>query len=256
MTWTRRIIVGVLGLFALLAVVNLVIFLTWPASGRSSRGFIDEIATTGATAGPHPTLADSGGAGIPLQVDQLQSLRGLMEIHSYVVVGRVEQGAELYYEPEGIICPVPFTIFNVTVERQIAAPAGEDSKTLPVILQTGQEQEGCVVADGAGEKPLEVGQQYLFFLEDRRPAGGRGFSGFHVARFELTDDGKIVPNGTEVLYAGASEISGVTAEEVSAALSASDAKAALELLANVTVDQLAVQVNEIIETRPSTAPSQ
>lgn len=213
------------------------------------------VSTPGQAIAATPRVGGPNAPGSPPEVLGFDSLRSMVEWRPTVLVGQVLEGAKPFYKDPDQPCTIPFLVTPIKVLQLIHSDDPALGNEISFVQQAGPEaEEGCIVVSGGGEPPLEPGQRFLFFLSDLRGSGFPGYGAFWAARFEVGDDGSVVPNGAEVYYAGPRQVSGVTAEQVRDALSSADPNAALKTVAHVTVAEAADQILAAIAEGPLPTP--
>lgn len=147
---------------------------------------------------------------------------------------------------------LPYTLFSVRVEEVIygfETLAGEEI----VLMISGSFNEGTGEPTGLWGS-VEPGKRYLMFVSDFRPIWNYpGFGGDGFARFELTDDLRVIP-GADQSYPGVSAITGVTEEEADVARASASPNEALRSLAHVTVAEVREKVLAAIAEAPLPTP--
>lgn len=177
------------------------------------------------------------------------SLRSMVEWQPYVLVGEVLEGARPFFLDPDQVCPVPFLISPVRVERVIYAPEDVGDQ-IELVQQSGSYDEDCAVSEGSGEAAVKPGQRFLLFIQDLEPSGFPGYGGFWAGRFEIAEGDLVVPNSAERYYAGPAELTGATEAEIDLALASADPQSALHDLARTTIEQAADKVLQAVSLGP------
>jgi hypothetical protein len=74
--------------------------------------------------------------------------------------------------------------------------------------------------------------------------------GFQAIRFEVSDDGFLLPNGLECLFGGPAEVSGVTKEQCQTAMDSGNPAEALAALKGRTLDEAKAKILAAIAEAP------
>jgi hypothetical protein len=174
-----------------------------------------------------------------------QSLRAMIEWHRYAVVAQVmsEEGLSLYSETE------PYTRYRLRVSDVISGTGLGVGEEILIAVPGGQKPNGAVEPQYG--LPVKVGARYLIFIHDWPAYISRspGYGGEAIARFEVSGDDLVIPNGFET-YPGTAALSGVSAEEALAARSSEDPSTGLAKLANVTLGEAVEKIKATIAEGP------
>jgi hypothetical protein len=193
------------------------------------------------TGGDNPASPGEG------QVDYMgDSLRHIVEWHSNAVVGR-------FLEPKGVyhLDPaVPYTMYSFEVTDVIGGDDLAVGDTPTVAVYGGPTPSGEVVP--IVNEPV-TGGSYLVFLADMNPIGLPAFSGEALARFRLSGDGHVVPNGFEYLV-GVRVISGISEDQYRSAADSPDPAAALSQIKGQTLGDAAKAVAAAFAEAPLPTP--
>jgi hypothetical protein len=146
----------------------------------------------------------------PAPGDPVDSVRSMVEWHSNAVIASVgDEVSATELDPAA-----PYTVYQLSVEEVLFGELVKVGDLLPLAIWGGTTSAGfSAPLDG----PLQPGQRYLVFLADLRLLGLPGYMGDSRARFELSDDGHVMTNGSES-SAGARMVSGVSEEEYRSAV--------------------------------------
>lgn len=170
-----------------------------------------------------------------------ESLRKMVEAHPLIIVGRVMDQTGTYYPQEY----VPYTSYDVEVVSVISGAGTSPGEQISLLVYGGPVPSRSAVPLWG---PVKVGEKYLLFLRDERPLHP-GFMGSGFARFELTVDDLIIPNGAEE-YPAVAAIVGATPEEVNAAFESPTPDEAVRALARVTLDEATAKILAAIAEAP------
>jgi hypothetical protein len=180
----------------------------------------------------------------------------MVEEQRNVFVGKVLAETGVVY-----VRDLPYTTFEVAVEQVVAGEELEAGEHITFLIAGGPLPGGQAIIDETTHQftnlmplwgPVQPGRRYLMFASDGTAIGYPGFAGDGFARFELTDTDLIAPNGW---FPAATELLGVTKEEVTHAWNSPDRDTAFRSLARVSVAEAAVSIRAAIAEAPLPDPS-
>ncbi len=194
---------------------------------------------------PSPTFLATPSATRPMEgsdasnaVDSFSSLRNLVEWCRIAVVGTA---VEIVGEESG------HTFYSVAVEEVIVGGDVITDTTIPVFV------EGLKQPNGLYPLPLQdppkIGARYLFLLLDGRPIHYGGFGSPPNTKWELSEDGFLLPNDAESAPA-IRAISGITEEQYMAAMASDSPEEALAALKRQSVEAAAAAIKAALAEGP------
>ncbi len=175
--------------------------------------------------------------------DNTGSLRSFVTDYRIVVVAKPIEITGVYNPTPG---GTPYTIFQMEVASVAAGEDRVEGSRMDLLIEGGPMADGTVIPL---RDPPELGRMYLFLLADARYLGFPGFGAPSYTRFEVSDEGYVIPNGLEG-SPGLREISGITQEEYEAAVATGAPKEALKNVRVRAVDEAVKAIQAALAEGP------